>query len=170
MGRWSFTQEEPYAEPQQHGASPPGRDPSTEANGGWVSGAPWNADFRGTTFVANDYQGYGELEQFGVWDGKQPTDWNSYAGLIVSQPLIRGYGGTLNDLGMPQDLRAGQDIMFPTHGQVQDTNDAAMLYLTQDPGVDVGWQLQFSLSRRMLFQEPPAYGEQTDPIPAAGWP
>ena len=171
MNRPAYLAQEPYALPAQYGSSPRGRDPGSEANGGYITGAPWNADFRGETFVADTYQGFGSTVQYGLNSGRQPTGWDPHTGLVDSVALIPGYGGSLQDLGMPVDLRAGSTIMFPTSGQMEPGFDPTLIELTNEPGVDVGWQLYGGeVTRRMLFQEPPGYGEQTDPIPAAGYP
>lgn len=176
---------EPYGLPYEEGQSPRGHDPNTAPDGGRIRGAPWNADFRGEFYVGPAYQGFGSTVQEGAVSVTQPTDWDSYQvagafphtgwpdtarGLQVTEPSIRGYGGPLQDVGMPVDLRAGQDLEFPTSGQQQPGGIPYLLEMPNAQGMDVGWQEWFTVNQRQLFQQPPSYGEQTTPMPAAGWP
>lgn len=160
--------EEPFSLPREAGQSPRGHDPNTSPDGGVVTGAPWNPDWRGEFFVGADYQGFGGRDADPTIT--QPTDWNSYTGLVVSEPTIEGYGGPLQYLGMDVELRAGSTIGWPTHGQTEPGFDPILLELTNQPGFDVGWQQWWQDSRRMLFVEPPDFSAQTQAIPAAGYP
>lgn len=161
--------EEPYTVPQEAGASPYGREPGTAPDGGDIQGSAWNPDWRGETFVGADYQGFGGTDAF-VTLG-QPTDWDSYRGLVVSQPMIHGYAGNGLQEETMAELRSGSTIAFPANGQAEFAqSDPVLLEIAFDQGVDVGWQQWNDATRRMLFQEPPNYSAQTDPIPAAGWP
>lgn len=161
---------EPYDLPFEAGQSPRGHDPNTMPDGGRIRGSAWNADWRGETFVGADYQGFGGADQFVTIS--QPTDWNSYEGLVVSQPLIPGYedAGMLQEQGMPNHLRAGSTIAWPTHGQQGEGFDPILIELPHEQGMDVGWQEWMGSSQRMLFEEPPNYSEQTMPISATGYP
>lgn len=180
----AFLGAEPYGSPPViYGNSPRGRDEYTEPNGGYIAGAPWNADFRGEHYVAEDYQGYGESYQ--VWSSKGPTDWDGYQiggpnpqsgwpqrsySIQAVINYIPGYAGTLQDFGMPVQLRAGQGLPFPTSGMQDPGADPILFELTNPPGYDVGWQLHQWFTPRQLFNEPPNFSEQTVPQPAAGWP
>ena len=160
---------EPFEQPYDPGEGPYGRDIYTAADGGGASGAPWNFDWRGETFVADTFQGYGgpEAEFFSI---SQPTSWDSYNGLVQSQPIIHGYAGTELQETTLAELRAGQTIAFPTSGQMDPGFDPVLITLPFEQGMDVGWQNWLQQGRRMLFEQPLDYSAQTQAIPAAGWP
>jgi hypothetical protein len=158
---------EPYQVPDQAGQAPWGRDSGTVLNGGGCVGAPWNADWRGEQWTPNQYQGYGGLMEYPAIG--QPTDWSTYSGRVDVRPEIYGYAGPLQNMNM-SELRAGSTIGFPLHGQTEPGFDPVLLELPHDSSADYGWQLWEHQGQRMLFQEPPTYGEQTAPMPAAGWP
>lgn len=159
---------EPYALPQEAGEPPRGREPGTAPDGGRIQGSGWQQDWRGETFVGATYQGYGgpEAEMTNI---SQPTSWSPYTGLVVSQPMIEGYAGPLQTTTLAE-LRAGSTIAFPTSGQMDPGFDPTLIEIPFDQGADVGWQQWWTNGRRMLFEQPLDYSQQTDAISAAGWP
>ena len=151
--------EEPYARP---GVSDPDvLQPSP-------SGAGWQPDWRGNTFVPDTYQGFGRGA--GMQGQSSATGWDPHTGVVQTNPLIHGYEGTRLQEQTMAELRAGSMIGFPLHGQTEPGFDPVLIEIPFDQGTDVGWQQFLQQGRRMLFQEPLDYSQQTSAIPAAGFP
>lgn len=151
--------EEPYSRP---GVSDPDQLAPSPV------GAGWQPDWRGNTFVPDTYQGYGQGA--GMQGGSSATSWDPHTGVVQTNPLIHGYEGTQLQEQTMASLRAGSTIGFPLHGQTEPGFDPILLEIPFDQGTDVGWQQFLTQGRRMLFQEPLDYSQQTEAIPAAGFP
>lgn len=140
-----------------------------------IAGAPWSLDWRDSAAITPEYQGYGG--QAGYLNLESATDWTPYAGLIVADGYIGGYGDVPGGSGAApfdadDELRAGSTIAWPTH--CQDDGEAAsssmpLLYLEHESDIYQGAQLWAEPDPRMVFLAPPSYGEQTTPIPAVGY-
>ena len=162
--------QEPYAQPLEPGGeSPYGRDAQTVLDGTTVTGSGWNADWRGETFVPDTYQGFGAGTALPA--GGQPTSWSPYSGRVDTDPMIAGYSGRDDvQTRTAGSLRAGSTIGFPTSGQMDPGFDPVLIEIPFDSGNDVGWQQWWQQGRRMLFEEPLNYSQQTQATPAIGWP
>lgn len=159
---------EPYTVPSEYGMPPRGRESGSRPNG-TAAGVRWQPDWRGEAVAVDDYQGYGGPEAAFVSLGSA-TGWDAHTGRIDSNPYIHGYTGSRLQETTLAELRAGSTIFWPTSGQSEPGFDPVLLELPFEPGFDVGWQQWLQQGRRMLFEPPPDYSQQTEAIPAIGWP
>lgn len=133
-----------------------------------IVGAPWNADWRGSFVVPGNAQGYGGVEAFPTAPSTS-TGWSSFTGVVRSFATIFGYGDPhqLQTVSMGE-LRAGTSLPWPASGMAGPDPGVPLLELLAEAGFDVGGQLSQQITPRMVFADPPSYGEQTSPIPAVG--
>ncbi len=135
-----------------------------------IVGAPWNLDWRDENLnsrYADRHIAYGDDVAF--VNLSSASDWLVHAGLRSGDPVVHGYfdGIQLETMG---EAGMGSVVPWPLNGQQGPIKDVALLELAEEAGFDVGGQLAAEPSPRMVFANPPSYSEQTDPIPALGYP
>lgn len=135
-----------------------------------IVGAPWNLDWRNEN---RNSAGYDRDIAFGgnvaFTNLSSSSNWRAHAGLVAGDPVIHGYydGIQLETMG---EAYMGSTIPWPLHGQQGIMPDVALIEIAEEAGFDVGGHLAQAIYPRMVFASPPSYSEQTDPIPAIGYP
>jgi len=135
-----------------------------------IVGAPWTIDWR----EENEDSRYAD-NHVAAGDGaaflnlSAASDWKVHAGLVAGDPVVHGYYDGIQ-LETMHDANMGSDLPWPLHGQQGMIKDVELLELAEEAGFDVGGHLASEPSPRMVFANPPSYSEQTDPIPAIGYP
>lgn len=135
-----------------------------------IVGAPWNLDWRDENLnsaYAQRWIAHGD--EVGLVNVENPTGWSPYFGLVASHGTIVGYYDGMQRETMGSAYM-GSTLPWPLSGQQGPIPDVALLELAEDPGVDMGAHLPQAIYPRMVFAAPPSYSEQTDPIPAIGYP
>lgn len=135
-----------------------------------IVGAPWTIDWRNdnldSAYAAN-HVAFGEDGAFVTLEN--PTAWSPYFGLQVSQGVVKGYYDGLQRETMAEAYM-GSLLPWPLSGQAGPLANMELLEIAEEAGFDVGGHLPAEPSPRMVFSNPPSFSEQTDPIPAIGYP
>jgi hypothetical protein len=135
-----------------------------------IVGAPWTVDWRNeneNSRYADRHIAYGDGAA--LLNLESASDWREYQGVVASHPVIYGYYDDLQRTVM-HDAGFGSTLPWPLHGQQGIIKDIDLIEIAEEAGFDVGGHLASEPSPRMVFANPPSYSEQTDPIPAIGYP
>lgn len=135
-----------------------------------IVGAPWNLDWRNenadSAYAAN-HVAFGDTVAF--TNLENPTAWSPYFGVVAAHGVIEGYYDGLQRESM-NDSYMGSVLPWPLHGQEEPGLNTELFEIEEEAGFDVGYHLAQSMYPRTVFSAPPSYSEQTDPIPAIGYP
>lgn len=135
-----------------------------------IVGAPWTVDWRNENFdsaYAANHVAFGDVSAF--MNLENPTNWSPYSGLTPSQGVIVGYYDGLQRETM-NDSYMGSNLPWPLSGQEGPQGQVDLFEIAEEAGFDVGGKLSQAIYPRTVFASPPSYSEQTDPIPAIGYP
>ena len=145
-----------------------GYDPNV--NPGGIVGSEWQLDWRDHNLnneFARNHLVFGQ--DVAYLNLSSASDWRPHAGLVAGDPVIHGYYDGVQ-LEVQNEGGMGVDHWWPTHGRQREVVNVDLIEIGEEAGFDVGGHLSEAMYPRMVFANPPTYSEQTDPIPAIGYP